>query len=440
MINLFAHQKVALAYLRTNDQFALFLEQGCGKTLVILCHLLYLMDKGEITSFLVVAPKSALGAWERDSEMFAEDDQIRLYSAMTLVNYDRVWRQKKKSPFNRDWGCVILDEAHYIKNRTSERAKFLIRLALRSKYRYILTGTPIGNGHLENIWSEFAFLAPEKLGRSIGCEWLGKYSDFSDRYCVLNQYWQPYKYNHVSELQEIISMHSYRVTKDECLDLPEKLPDEIWDVELVEKSMYKKLEKDSAIVDLDVLAENPLTRMLKLRQFCSGCIVNDVGQITQIKHGKLKILGDFIEDYDRKLVIFAEFKRSIADISGLLSKKHIKYVVLDGDQEDKSIWRKFQSDESIRVIVVQYESGSAGIDLFAASTMLFYEPTIRSTTLEQARDRIHRTGQHHPCQYIHLITTGTIEAEIYRALSNYSDFSERLFNEYIENYVRSYKR
>ena len=332
----------------------------------------------------------------------------------------------------------MLDEAHNIKNRSSQRSKFLLKLALKSNYRYILTGTPIGNGHLENIWSEFAFLAPKKETRSVSCEWLGKYYDFSDKYCILNQYYQPYKYRNVDELQDIINEHSYRVTKAECLDLPEKLPDEIWSCDLKEPKLYKQLAKESAIVDLDVLAENPLTRMLKLRQMCSGQLVNDLGEVTPIKHEKIKILDEFLEDWDQKLVIFAQFKQSIKDLDALLKKRKIKHVILDGDQKDKNIWRKFQSDDSIRVIIVQYESGSAGIDLFASSTMIFYEPTIRSTTLGQARDRIHRTGQHHPCQYIHLITKGTIEEQIYKSLSNYSDFSEKLFNEYITIYVRSY--
>ena len=86
--------------------------------------------------------------------------------------------------------------------------------------------------------------------------------------------------------------------------------------------------------------------------------------------------------------------------------------------------------------MVQYQSGSAGIDLFASDTIIYYEPTLRSTTLEQSRDRIHRSGQTSKCSYIHLITKGTVEVAIYRALQNYSDFSERLFDEYMYEYSK----
>ena len=122
----------------------------------------------------------------------------------------------------------------------------------------------------------------------------------------------------------------------------------------------------------------------------------------------------------------------------LLKKMKIKHVVLDGDQKAKTIWRKFQSDKKIRVIVCQYQTACAGIDLFASDTIIYFEPTLRSNTLEQSRDRIHRTGQTNKCSYIHLITKGTVEVDIYRALSGYSDFSEKLFVEYMDGYRRSY--
>ena len=115
-------------------------------------------------------------------------------------------------------------------------------------------------------------------------------------------------------------------------------------------------------------------------------------------------------------------------------------MTLDGDQKDKTIWRKFQADKRIRVIVCQYQTASAGIDLFASDTMIFYEPTLRSQILEQARDRIHRSGQANKCSYIHLLTRGTVEVDIYRALAGYSDFSEKLFTTYIESYRRTYNK
>lgn len=443
MIKLYRHQEIALSYMRSSNYFALFMEQGTGKTIPSLCRILDLLKSGEIEDALVVAPKSALGAWERDIELFNDLDREILRGGITLINYDKVWRGDKKSPYYKKWGCIILDEAHYIKNRTSRRSKFILRIATMSDYKYILTGTPISNGQLENIWSLYCFLDPYlERGYPYSHIFGGSYKTFEDRYCILNMYHKPSSYIHVSELQEIINEHSYRVKKVECLDLPDKLPDEIIKVDQAEKTLYKKLATESAILEYEILADNPLSRLVKLRQLCSGHIKLDTGEILEVKNEKLSILEELIEGYedDKKLVIFAEFKYSIGKITELLKKLKIKHVVLDGDQKDKTIWRKFQADKTIRVIVCQYQTASAGIDLFASDTIIYYEPTLRSNTLEQSRDRIHRTGQANKCSYIHLLTKGTVEVDIYRALAGYSDFSEKLFTEYMEGYRRSYNQ
>ena len=427
--------------MRSNNFFALFMEQGTGKTIPSLCRILDLLKSGKIENALVVAPKSALGAWERDTELFDDLDQEILKDNITLINYDKVWRGDKKSPYYKKFGCIILDEAHLIKNRTSRRSKFILKIACIADYRYILTGTPISNGQLENIWSLYCFLDPYmERGYPYSRIFGGSYKTFQDRYCILNMYHKPSSYIHVRELQDIINEYSYRVKKVDCLDLPEKLPDEIIKVDCAEKALYKKLSTESAILEYEILAENPLSRLVKLRQLCSGHIKLESGEMLEVKNEKLSILQELIEGYedDKKLVIFVEFKYSISQISALLRRLKIKHVVLDGEQKNKQIWRDFQSDKTIRVIVCQYQTASAGIDLFASDTIIYYEPTLRSNTLEQSRDRIHRTGQHRPCSYIHLLTKGTVEVDIYRALAGYSDFSEKLFVEYMEGYRKSY--
>lgn len=411
------------------------MEQGCGKTLPTLCLILWLYRTKHITTALVVAPKATMGAWHRDIDKFDSKDKSDLENCITIINYDSVWRKGKG--YDRQWDCIVLDESHWIKNRTSKRSCFLLKLSLKAKYRYILTGTPISNGHLENIWAQYAFLDPCTIRNRIASNIFGTYGQFEKRYCLLDQYWKPYRYLHVDELQDIISEHCYRVTKAECLDLPEKLPDEIYDIELKEPALYKELHKDSTVKELNLLAENPLARMTKLRQVCSGFLNSDTGT-HDLECEKLQVLEEFLDGWEKKLVIFCEFKHSIQVISNLLDKLKIEYVVLDGNQKDKMVWRKFQSDPKIQVIICQYQSGSQGIDLYAADTILYYEPTLSSNILEQSRDRIHRVGQKSKCSYIHFITKGTIEMAIYKALQGYSDFGEKLFTEYMNEYQRSY--
>lgn len=400
-------------------------------------------------------------------EHFSALEQDMLRESITLINYDKVWRGGEKSPYYRKFGCIILDEAHNIKNRTSQRAKFILKISAMADYKYILTGTPISNGQLENIWSLYCFLdAYIDRGRVYSgifkrymeqCAsgvYKGSYAEFQDRYCILNRYHKPTSYINVKELQSIINEYSYRVKKADCLDLPEKLPDEIVHVSLSSKakSLYKRLHKESALLEYEILAENPLSRLVKLRQLASGFLkVNPeyvvdksklIGDTEQVDCEKLTALTEILEGFedDKKVVIFAEFKYSITSISALLRRLKIKHVVLDGEQKNKAIWREFQSDKSIKVIVCQYQTANAGIDLYASDTIIYYEPTLRSTVLEQSRDRIHRTGQKNKCSYIHLITTGTVEVDIYRALSGYSDFNEKLFTEYMNSYTKNYSK
>lgn len=474
MLQLYRHQKIALSYLRLNDSFCLFMEQGTGKTIPTLIRTLELLRTGEAKTALIVAPKSALGAWERDVEKFGETEQICFKQRVTLVNYDKIWRGGDKSVYNRDFDIIVLDEAHFIKNRTSNRSAFLLKLATRARYRYALTGTPISNGQLENIWSLIAFMDPYydrgHIYSNIFARWFqqvadqsgkhkdgmiyrGSYTEFTHRYCILNQYHKPSSYINVRELQDLIGRYSYRVKKSECLDLPDKLPDEIVYVDQASKALYKRLATESALEEYDILADNPLSRLVKLRQLASGFLtkhkmtvsgdkIKTETELIEAKCNKIEILTELIEGYpdDKKLVIFCEFKHSIQLIRQLLFKLDIPYLTLDGDQKDKQIWRRFQDDPKMRVIICQYQTASAGIDLFAADTIIYYEPTLRSQLLEQSRDRIHRTGQTTKCSYIHLITRGTVEVDIYRALAGYSDFSEKLFVEYMTSYRRSYTR
>lgn len=454
-IKLYRHQEIALSYLRFNDNFALFMEQGTGKTIPALMRILELCYEENIISVLIVAPKSALGAWERDIEKFDTVDRLTLKSRITLINYDKVWRGGNESLYNREYGVIVLDEAHAIKNRTSRRSSFLLKLATRAKYRYILTGTPISNGQLENIWSLICFLNPYMI-RGRVYSWIfkehltrvtkkdgynGSYYEFQNRYCILNQYHKPTSYINVRELQDLINEYSYRVKKADCLDLPEKLPDEIVYVDQAEKTLYKKLVKESAILEYEILADNPLSRLVKLRQLASGHIKTE-SELIPVRCNKIDILREIIEGYedDKKLVIFAEFRYSINLICELLINMDIRFEVLDGDQKDKTVWRRFQDDPEIRVIVCQYQTAAAGIDLYASDTIIYFEPTLRSNLLEQSRDRIHRRGQVNRCSYIHLITRGTVEVDIYRALAGYQDFSEKLFTEYMTQYRRSYTK
>ena len=434
-IKLYKHQELALNYMRLNEGFALFLDMGLGKTLVSLFRISELFLEGKIENALVICPKPVIGSWQRDIPLAEQYHKVSLENVIEVTNYEQLLTKSgKKKYMEKQWDIVILDESHYIKNKSAKRTKACLELALNA---YILSGTPVANGQLENIYSQFTFLYPYKNRQWIHSKIFGSWTDFTKKYCILNQWYQPYKYINVDKLQDIISQYSYRATKEECLDLPEKLPDKIFEIELKEKAIYKELMKHSTVEKFDLLADNSLSRMAKLRQVCSG-FLNVEDESIGLKCEKIKILDNFISDFDKKLVIFYEFNYSFKQITKLLKKKNINYVYLNGEQKNKQIWKEFQNNPEVQVIVTQYRSGNAGIDLYKADTMLFYEPTLSSNILEQARDRIHRIGSTGRPSYIFFLTKGTIEEKIYKSLTEYSDFNEKLFEEYMLEYQRSY--
>lgn len=438
-IELFEHQRMALSLLRLNDGFALYMEQGTGKTFPALFRLAELAASGRASSALIVAPKAVCESWVDKVGLLSNEQQAALSSIrFEVVSYDLVWRRPEYA--EGQWDAVVLDESHYIKTPSTRRTRACLKLCSRAKYRYELTGTPTSNGQLCNLWSQLAAIDPvveRGLVRPACFDGLS-YTGWLERYAYLNQYHKPYRYKNVSEVQEAMGSLSYRVTKEECLDLPEKMPDELWRVELPKaaKGPYRQMARDSAIIDPEVLADNPLVRSLRLRQIASGFLETDGGETVEYGTAKLSALGEFLDDFERKLVVFCEFRHSIDAVSNLLAKRGWDHVVLDGRQADKGIWRRFQCDPKVRAIVCQYQSGSAGIDLFAADTCVFFEPTRSSNLLEQARDRIHRVGQRRACSYYHLLCQGTIEVAMHRALSNYHDFDEALFTRYLDDYTK----
>lgn len=425
-MKLFIHQIKILDLLTAEDEFAVFAEAGCGKTLPMLYHICNLLISGEIENALVVCPATVKGSWKRDIEKLPMRKQ-RLLKSLTVVSYDLIWRREE---FRRSWDCIVLDESHCIAARGSKRTKFLHKLKSLSKYRYIMTGTPMHNGHYEDYWSQMDFISPG---------FLGTYNEFCARYTIQRQLPGTYVkiivgYRYIDELLDKIRQKAYYIDKASCLDLPEILPPEIIECEMKEKKHYKEASQ-SFISEYDMNIGNPMSIIVKLRQLCSGFLVDDYGDVHELKCDKIKALDELIDRLSGKIVIFAEFVYSLEQIHKLLDKKKITYVTLDGRQKDKNIWRRFQEDENIRVIVCQYRSANAGIDLFSASDMIFYEPTQSSTVVDQAMSRIHRNGQKNKCSYYWLLTDNSVEYDIYERVVNGIDFNVQA----LENFRRKLK-
>lgn len=420
-MELYNHQYEILDRLTNNKGFGVFAEQGTGKTLPTLIHITNLFMQGKIEDCLIVAPLSATGAWYRDLEKLSPMRQ-RYKNRITIINYDKLSRKTSayRQQVNKSWGCIVLDEAHAIKDRNSNRSKFLLALAPHSSYRYVLTGTPLGNGRLEDFYTLMNFIEPRSLP---------SWREFASRYLIEIQLPGTFVkmvkgYRHQEELLDIVAQKSIRVLKSDCLDLPDKLPDEVIKVPNKEPRLYKQA-LDLFIEEFDLIIANNLVRLSKIRQLVSGHIKDEDGVVNRVKCDKMDYAMELIESITGKVVIFAEFKESIKIIQERLTKEKIKFLTLDGDQKNKLIWKDFQEDDSVKVMVCQYASACAGIDLYTASHTIYYEPNLSTTVISQSKDRTHRIGVKNPCNYYWLITENTLEEEIYRSLEDKEDFNTK---------------
>lgn len=438
-MKLYKHQEKILELLTECDRFMVLAEQGTGKTFPMLLHITNLLISGEAKKWLVIAPLSALGAWERDLSRLSPLRQKVAKDAITFINYDKVSRKGSKwqqTLSDTPWDGITLDEGHAISNPTSNRTRFLIGtpkfmgIAERATYRYIMTGTLITNGRLEDVWSPMRFL--------LGDEWHDKayfWSHFLKTVQLPSSFVRIVTgYKNTDELLESVSRYSIRVEKKDCLDLPAKMEDEVVTIPLEAKKEYEEMLKEGTVDAFDIIADNPLVHSLRLRQISSGYVGNsDTGEVHELKSKKITYLKELVEStLPHKVVIFYEFTHSCEQITAMLDKMKVKYVVLNGAQKDKQIWRKFQEDDSIQVFVGQYQSACEGIDLFSSTHTIYFEPTRSSRILEQSRDRTHRTGVQSACNYTFLLTQGTIEEEIYGKLAEYKDFTDDCYKEMME--------
>ena len=428
---------------------ALLMEMGTGKTMTSIATTGALYQFGRIKRVLVTAPLSILGVWEQEFTQFADfphtvtvlkgsskekaetlrnlkNDKLQI----VIVNYESAWRIEKEL-LAYDADLIIADEAHKIKEARTAQSKAMHHLGDKARYKLLLTGTVITNKELD-VFSQYRFLNRKVFGDSF--------------YVFRNRYFDMVGYgNHIPRFRKDMlgdflgKMHSiaYRVTKAECLDLPE-ITEEVRAVELEDKAMklYTQLENESytELADSEVSAINVLTKLLRLSQLTGGPLIDDEGDTNPVSTAKLKALSDVIDSAvaeDKKIVVMARFVPELNDIQKMLEDKGIGYATVRGGvkNRDEEI-RRFQEDADCRVFVGQIAAAGLGITLTAASTMVFYSLDYSMSNFEQAKARIHRVSQTENCLYIYLVAKGTVDAKILRALRHKVDLAKTLVDDY----------
>ena len=446
----FACEKFGLTSpYKSSSGVALLMEMGTGKTLTGIGITGALYQFGKISRVLIVCPLSITGVWEEEFDRFADfpytmtvlsgssakkkETLSKLADAglqIVSVNYESTWRiQKALEAFAPD--LIICDEAHRIKEARTAQARCMHALGDRAKYRLLLTGTVVTNRELD-VFSQYRFLDPQIYGTS--------FLSFRSRYFDMGGY-----RNHVPKFRSSMrreflrKLHSvaYRVTKEECLDLPDII-EEVRTVELEKKAMklYRQIEGESfaGMGSGQITAVNVLTRLLRLSQLTGGHLICDDGTTDQVSRAKLDALEDIVDSAvtdERKLVVMARFVPELDDIRGMLVRKGIGHACIRGGVKDRAgEVRRFMEDPDCRIFVGQIAVAGLGITLTAASTMVFFSLDYSMSNFEQSKARIHRVSQKNDCLYIYLTARGTVDGKVLRALRTKADLAKMIMDDY----------
>ena len=456
----YGYQLRALNKIKKLDGVAgLYMEMGTGKTKVAIDWAGIGYYNYDVKRVLVICPLSVIGVWQRQiKEHLPFFARVRALTGSTperaalirrmirspqpsqdwlIINYEGIWRGDGRNRIEdllEKWGpdLVICDEGHRIKSSSAKQSKTAARIGSYADQRLILTGTPITKSPLD-LFGQFRFLDNSIFGSN--------WYKFKNRYGVWGG-WGRYQlkgYKHLDEIIENVRDNTFRIKKEQAIDLPEKVSVTV-PVQIGQKATeyYKKMAKEMIIEieETHATAAIVLVMILRLSQITSGFIKDIEGDIRTFDNGKLNVCLDLLDDIlaqDKKVVIFVRFRYDIERLEEAIKKKFKRQpLILSGTvpmKERDGLIQRFQNDKSEKVFIAQIQAGSLGIDLTAASVAIFYSLDYSYANYVQAQDRLHRIGQTNKVTYYHLVVPHTIDSLTLSVLKQKGDLAHAIVHD-----------
>jgi len=417
------YQKVALMITLDKEAAALFMEQGTGKTPIVIARInlegrrkregQLLGCKADMYRALIICPQQVRRNWEAEFERFSVRpgkvtvlrgsainrihcliDGVRKEAdcewSACIVSTDSVastYEALRRIP----WDLIVLDESHYIKQSGTLRFKAIKKFnGPNVRSRMILTGTPVANSVMD-LWSQFEFLG-EGLSGFLSFK---NFRSFHGRFVEIggSAVQKLIGVKGVPLIQERLSRIAFMIRKEEALDLPAKVYD-IYEVAMshLQAEWYRKMADELAIEIEENLADETktmtvdhiLTMLLRLAQITSGHVKWDVkfndeteeleeGKVEQIpgENPKVKAVLDLIKDPEKdsncKTIVWACFVEDIRVLSEALAKEGIKHVGYHGVVQEQYRVKGadiaeevFNKDKNVKVLIANPASGGTG--------------------------------------------------------------------------------
>ncbi|HFI0083891.1 TPA: SNF2-related protein [Streptococcus suis] len=443
-LTLHNYQVVAKDFIIGHPHAAVILDMGMGKTATTLSAVNELMfDRFEVTKVLVIAPlRVANTVWSDEIEQWAELRHLR-YSKIVgtskqrkvalqkdadiyIVNRENLpWLVEQCSPYFK-WDMVVIDELSSFKSWQSKRFKAFMAMRPYMKRIVGLTGTPSSNG-LMDLFAEFKVIdGGERLGRFIG-EFRSRYFEEGRRNGNIVYEYIPMDYAEC-QIQDKISDITISMKALDYLDMPELISTKkLVRMSEKEKEKYSQFKKEYVLSELDgleVTAANAASLTNKLVQLSNGAVYSDDHTVVPLHEQKLDALEDILESANGEPVLVTYwFKHDLARIIGRLEKLKVKSRVLK-TEEDIREWNK----GNVPVGILHPASAGHGLNLQKGGHHLVWFGLTWSLELyQQTNARLWRQGQEAETVVIqHIVTEGTIDEEILKALENKDAQQERL--------------
>ncbi|HFI0162410.1 TPA: SNF2-related protein [Streptococcus suis] len=443
-LTLHNYQVVAKDFIIGHPYAAVILDMGMGKTATTLSAVNELMfDRFEVTKVLVIAPlRVANTVWSDEIEQWAELRHLR-YSKIVgtpkqrkvalqkdadiyIVNRENLpWLVEQCSPYFK-WDMVVIDELSSFKSWQSKRFKAFMAMRPYMKRIVGLTGTPSSNG-LMDLFAEFKVIdGGERLGRFIG-EFRSRYFEEGRRNGNIVYEYIPMDYAEC-QIQDKISDITISMKALDYLDMPELISTKkLVRMSEKEKETYSQFKKEYVLSELDgleVTAANAASLTNKLVQLSNGAVYSDDHTVVALHEQKLDALEDILESANGEPVLVAYwFKHDLARIMGRLEKLKVKSRVLK-TEEDIREWNK----GNVPVGLLHPAGAGHGLNLQKGGHHLVWFGLTWSLELyQQTNARLWRQGQESETVVIqHIVTEGTIDEEILKALENKDAQQERL--------------
>jgi len=439
---------------------------GTGKSKVLVDNMAMLYDKGRINGAVIVAPKGVYRNWYSQEIPNHLPSHIQpkmvLWTALTskkkdkeyqtlfetghdlhilIINVEALSTKKGLDFAAKFMRChktmLAIDESTTIKNQNAKRTKSILALGKEATYRRILTGSPVTKSPLD-LYTQCGFLNSYLLGFDSFYAFRNRYANMIDRNFGGRRVQLIGSYKRLDELADKLKGFSYRVLKDDCLDLPDKVYVRR-EVDLTdEQSKAYSTMKSAALALLKgkmATAPHVLTQMMRLHQITCGHLRNDDGTITEIKNNRLKELVDLLDEVEGKVIIWANYVYDIENIVKTIGKAFgddsiVQYYgAIPAEERQKNI-EKFQDPNSkVRFFVGNPQTGGYGITLTCANTVVYYSNGYDLEKRLQSEDRAHRIGQSKSVTYVDFIAPKTVDEKIVKALRKKMNIANEIMDE-----------